>query len=89
MATVQLFATYRSAAGTKGFDTAELSVSGLLDEISRRYPVLYDELCDTDGSLRPLVKMLVNGRHIQFLDGVDTPLADEDVVSIFPPIAGG
>lgn len=31
--------------------------------------------------------ILVNGRHIQFLN--DTRLKDGDVIAIFPPIAGG
>jgi len=31
--------------------------------------------------------ILVNGRHIQFLDKVE--LRDGDVIAIFPPLAGG
>ena len=89
MARVQLFATYRDAAGTHGFDTDAGTVRALLEYISIRYPPLYREICDSGGAVRPLVKVLVNGRHIQFLDGFMTPLGPEDVVSLFPPIAGG
>jgi len=33
--------------------------------------------------------ILVNGRNIQLLDGVETMLQDGDEVVILPPIAGG
>ncbi len=89
MAKVQLFATYRDAAGIREFDADARTVGELLEYISLRYPPLYREVCDSGGAVRPLVKVLVNGRHIQFLDGFMTPLAPDDIVSLFPPIAGG
>lgn len=89
MARVRLFATYRDAAGTAGFDTNATSIRELVGDIMTRFPSLYPEMFSTSGELRPLVKVLVNGRHIQFLDGIDTSIGDEDTVSIFPPIAGG
>jgi molybdopterin synthase sulfur carrier subunit len=33
--------------------------------------------------------LLVNGRHVQHLDGLDTYLSDQDVLSVFPLIGGG
>jgi molybdopterin converting factor small subunit len=36
-----------------------------------------------DGGLQPDVEVLVNGRHIQFLAGLGTPLGPEDQVTIF------
>lgn len=33
--------------------------------------------------------ILVNGRHVQHLQGLDTPLNEQDVVSLFPPSGGG
>lgn len=32
--------------------------------------------------------MLVNGRRVEFLSGLDTPLKDSDTVQIFPVVAG-
>jgi len=32
---------------------------------------------------------MVNGRRIEFLQGLDTPLTDRDTVQIFPVVAGG
>lgn len=33
--------------------------------------------------------LLVNGRHIQHLNGLDTSLSDKDVLSVFPLLGGG
>lgn len=33
--------------------------------------------------------ILVSGRHILDMDGINTPLKEDDVVSIFPVVAGG
>ena len=38
---------------------------------------------------KDLVKILVNGTDIRALDGLNTPLKEGDVISFFPPIAGG
>ena len=32
---------------------------------------------------------LINGHDIEFADGLDTAVSDEDQLAIFPPIAGG
>jgi len=37
----------------------------------------------------PKIRLLVNGRDIDFLKGPETELKDGDVVVLFPPIAGG
>jgi molybdopterin synthase sulfur carrier subunit len=33
--------------------------------------------------------ILVNGRNVRYLQGLETPLAADDEVSIFPMVAGG
>lgn len=44
---------------------------------------------DDAGKLRRYIKLLVNGRGLHVLQGLDTPLSDGDVIAIFPPVAGG
>jgi molybdopterin converting factor small subunit len=45
------------------------------------------------GTLRsrghPPLIILLNGRNIEFLEGMDTPLVAGDVVSVFPASEGG
>lgn len=33
--------------------------------------------------------IIVNGRNVHHLQGLDTPLADDDKVAIMPPVLGG
>ena len=48
---------------------------------------LLDKFLDKD-ELRPGIRILVNGRNISHLQGLETELKDHDLVSILP-IAGG
>ncbi len=65
------------------------NVSTLIDELENQYPGLKDRLCDESGEVRRFINLYVNNEDIRFLDGKDTALKDEDVVSIIPAIAGG
>ena len=48
------------------------------------------EFFSADGhSLGERVIVMVNGRRVEFLGGLDTPLKDSDTVLIFPVVAGG
>jgi molybdopterin converting factor small subunit len=33
--------------------------------------------------------ILLNGRNIEFLNGLDTPLSDGDILAVFPTSGGG
>jgi len=37
----------------------------------------------------PYLRLMVNGRDIAFLDGIDTLLKDGDEILIMPPVSGG
>ncbi len=41
------------------------------------------------GAVVAYVRIMVNGRMIQFLEGMKTPLKDGDEVQIIPPASGG
>ena len=82
MVEVKLFATLRREAGGKGFEMNASSVEEVLRELATRY----------DSGFREQLKqvtILVNGRNAVQLKGKRTRLCDGDVVSIFPPMAGG
>ena len=44
---------------------------------------------DKNGQLFNHYIILVNGKNIKFLEGLETTLKDEDEVSIFLPVGGG
>ncbi|RXE56987.1 molybdenum cofactor biosynthesis protein MoaD [Methanoculleus taiwanensis] len=65
------------------------TVGDLLDILTDRYPGLGAALFIDGGELRPYVNILKSGRNIHFTGGFATPLADGDIVTLFPPAAGG
>jgi len=66
-----------------------LTVRQLIELLAARYPKLKEELLDDKGGLKPMYNILVNGRAIEWLNGMDTLLKDGDEVVFIPPAAGG
>ena len=54
-----------------------------------RYPGLRGNLLDDSGSLHKFVNVYKDDDDIRYLDGLDTKLADGEVLSILPAVAGG
>lgn len=88
---VKFFATYRSVTGTWQIEMpAPANVLELLHEVARRYPALKAKLLNADGTDKgDDVIIMVCGRHIDHLEGVDTPLSESDYVALTPLVAGG
>jgi molybdopterin synthase sulfur carrier subunit len=66
-----------------------ITVRKLIDILTERYGKLREELLDEKGDLRPMYNILVNGRAIEWLSGLETQLKDGDEVVFIPPAAGG
>jgi molybdopterin synthase sulfur carrier subunit len=66
-----------------------VTVRKLIDILSEKYVKLREELLDEKGDLRPMYNILVNGRAIEWLSGLETQLKDGDEVVFIPPAAGG
>jgi molybdopterin synthase sulfur carrier subunit len=65
------------------------NVGELIEKMESEYPGIKNRLCDESGNLRRFINLYVNNEDIRFLDGKETALKEEDVVSIIPAIAGG
>lgn len=89
--TVKSFATFRDVMDAKiRMDLPSGStISSLLDELVNRYPGLSDLIFTSPGILRSYVNILKNGRNIYFLDNLETLVEEGDVITLFPPLAGG
>ncbi len=65
------------------------TVRELLENLDREYPGIRQQLTGEDGQLHRFVNIYLNDEDIRFLQQMETPLQDGDVISILPAIAGG
>jgi molybdopterin synthase sulfur carrier subunit len=65
------------------------SVQQLIEDMDRNYPGIKDRICEPDGKVRRFVNIFVNEEDIRFLENLQTPIKDQDEISIIPAIAGG
>ena len=65
------------------------SVGEALKALDAAHPGFAERLFDDQGSLRRFVNVFVADEDVRFLQGLDTPLADGQTVSIVPAVAGG
>lgn len=88
---VKFFATYRPITGCAEFDAPLYpDILTLLRALKSTYAGFADELLDeSNNELHPETIVLVNGRHIQHMEGVATELTEDDVVAVIPLVAGG
>lgn len=65
------------------------TVRAALDDLEQRQSVLYRNICDETGAVRRHLNIFVNADNMRDLNGLDTPLAPGDVVTIVPAVSGG
>ena len=89
-ATIHVPAMLRACCeGDAEIAIAAPSVRGALEEIGQRHPALYRSVCDETGAVRRHINLFVNESHVRDRDGLDTPLAPGDVLTILPAVSGG
>lgn len=67
------------------------TIKDLLHHLSDKYGNKFrNEALTPDGNeLGEKIIILVNGRHVAHLLGINTKLVESDVVQVFPVVAGG
>ena len=88
---VKFFAYLRDYTGCPETEVASAATIGDLARIlGERYgPKIRDKLLSADGELGSEIILMINGRHVAHLGGINAPLNSDDTVQIFPLVAGG
>jgi molybdopterin synthase sulfur carrier subunit len=80
----------RSTVGGERTVTAQGStLSELIRDVDARHPGFAGQLLEADGQQRTFVNIYVNDEDVRYLQGLQTPVAEGDVISILPAVAGG
>lgn len=74
--------------GAKTVTASASTLKGMVADLDANHPGIAERLVD-DSGLRRFVNVYLNDEDVRFLDGLDTELADGDVVTILPAVAGG
>jgi len=94
--TVRFFTSLREIVGKKEqtleFPNNEpVTVNTVLKKLAKNYgkdfvEYIYD---NKSGNVKGFLQFLINGRSVSTLRGLDTELADNDILAIIPPVGGG
>lgn len=85
---VLLFGKLREPAGTAK-ETVAMDEGADLKSLIAKLGAMHGEEFLKLVSTTKALRILVNGREYQILQGLETRLKDKDTVVILPPIAGG
>ena len=90
MAVLRIPTPLRSYTGGQSEVTVSgLTVSAALAELTARHPAIKPHILKEDGELRPFVNLFRGEDNVNNLQGLQTPLAENDRLRIIPSIAGG
>ena len=74
--------------GERKVTAAGADLAAAISDVDTRHSGFADRLLDA-GELRRFINIYVNDEDVRFLDGLKTTLADGDVVTVLPAVAGG
>jgi molybdopterin converting factor small subunit len=65
------------------------TVAEAMNNLTSLYPSLRPHLFNSEGQLRAFVNLYINEDNVKDLQGVETPLQENDRLMLIPSIAGG
>lgn len=76
-------------SGKSEVNVSGSNISEALTDLTTQYPPIKPHLFNDSGELRPFVNLFIGENNIKDLQGVNTPIKDEDRLVLIPSIAGG
>jgi len=70
-------------------DAVGKTIEQIVESLDSAYPGMRERLIDDNGDLRHFVNIYLNGEDIRYIDGLNSPVSDNDELSIVPAVAGG
>jgi molybdopterin synthase sulfur carrier subunit len=79
----------RLTGGQAKLTAAGNDVGSLLRSVDAQYPGIAEKVFDGDGNVKRFINVFLNDDEIRTLQGLATPVGENDRVSIVPAMAGG
>ncbi len=79
----------RLTGGQSKIDVQGDTIGALLQAVDSQYPGISERVLDEDGNIKRFINVFRNDDEIGALQGLDTPVGEQDKVSIVPAMAGG
>lgn len=88
---IRFYATLRPLVGGRSVALSDPppTVAGVLEQLVSEHEGLGERIFDEDGTVRRFVAIMVDGRDIRHLEGLQTRVSETSELDIFPPVAGG
>lgn len=77
---------------TRGLSEVEAdgaNVGEVITALGESYPGITERMFDDAGTLRRFVNIYLGDEDIRFLEGLITPVGEDDHLAIIPAVAGG
>jgi MoaD family protein len=90
MATIRIPPVLRASVdGEKEVGASGKNVGEVLRDLASSHPATQSQLFSAEGELNRYVNVYLNDEDVRVLAGLDTAVADGDVLVILPAMAGG
>ena len=88
---IRFYATLRPLVGGRSVELSDPpdTVHGILERLVGEYEGLQNQIFDEHGAVRRFVAIMVDGRDIRHIDGLESRVSPDSELDIFPPVAGG
>ena len=88
---IRFYATLRPLVGGRSVDLPDPpdTIGAILERLADDYDGLREQLFDEDGAVRRFVAIMVDGRDIRHIEGLQSRVSPGSELDIFPPVAGG
>lgn len=79
----------KHTGGAKAVESSGATVRELLDRLDEHHPGLKGAIIAEGGEIHRFINIYLNDEDIRFSGELETPVAEGDVLSILPAVAGG